>query len=308
MKKNITSLLRFLSVAVLLVFTVSCEEDFIETTPHVSEIVFDSQGGDTSIVVTCPELGNWYVSDNMPEWCDVSPEKGKDGDCVVINVLPNRSHMERYFSIELSYSSSSVEIAITQKGKEVTPGREVDLGLSVKWAGWNIGASAPEEYGGYYAWGETREKDDYYPETYSYWHDENGDGYCSHDEVTDIGKDISGTEYDVAHVKWGAGWRMPTRDEIEELIDRCTWEWGEYKETVGIFAIGPNGNSIFFPAAGLNHMGEVGYEKAGGYYYSASYYEDYEYFARAIYFFPGSLADSNSLDRPMGASVRAVKN
>ena len=80
----------------------------------------------------------------------------------------------------------------------------VDLGLSVKWAPWNVGASTPEEYGGYYAWGETVEKATYNESSYQYY---KNDGYV------DIGSEISGTPYDVAHVKWGGDWRMPTNEE-----------------------------------------------------------------------------------------------
>ena len=77
----------------------------------------------------------------------------------------------------------------------------MDLGLSVKWAGWNVGASSPEDYGEYYAWGECAGKYIYDLNTYIYYN-------------KSIGTDISATEYDVARNEWGSGWRMPTVDEI----------------------------------------------------------------------------------------------
>ena len=121
----------------------------------------------------------------------------------------------------------------------------VDLGLpsGIKWASCNVGATKPEEYGGYYAWGETEEKDNYSWDTYKYYNKESA-------ECVFIGNDISGTEYDVAHVKWGGSWRMPTLTEIDELIDKCTWTWTTYNGVTGYKIIGPNENSIFLPATG----------------------------------------------------------
>ena len=91
-----------------------------------------------------------------------------------------------------------------------------------------MGASSPEEYGGYYAWGETEEKSVYNEVTYRFAHgvDTDGDGWYEEDFSYDyIGSDISGTQYDVAHVKWGGSWRMPTLSECEELLYNCNTEW-----------------------------------------------------------------------------------
>ena len=113
----------------------------------------------------------------------------------------------------------------------------VDLGLSVKWATCNVGAKAPGESGDYFAWGETATKSSY-----------------NYDQCDTWGKnigDIKGTNRDVAHVKWGGNWRMPTKAEFDELRSKCTWVWtaqngkNGYKVTSKI-----NGNSIFLPAAG----------------------------------------------------------
>lgn len=115
----------------------------------------------------------------------------------------------------------------------------VDLGLSVKWAACNVGADMPQGFGGYYSWGETEEKEAYTLDSYV---DPNPQGNAM---------DISGTEYDVAHVKWGGSWRMPTYDEFSELIRSCTWEWVIMEgDVAGYKVTGPNGNSIFLPAAG----------------------------------------------------------
>ncbi len=139
-------------------------------------------------------------------------------------------------------------IIVEEFTPEFTP-EAVDLGLSVKWASCNVGATSPEEYGGYYAWGETEEKSSYDIENHI------GEIYgVAIGEYFDNGVptrlNISGTSYDVAHVKWGNGWRMPTKDEAIELIENCSWE---YLKVNGIYCekvTGPNGNSIYLPYAG----------------------------------------------------------
>lgn len=150
-------------------------------------------------------------------------------------------------------------LAYSMVARPNTPAEAVDLGLpsGVKWASYNIGAMKPEEYGGYYAWGETEEKEDYTTGTYLYYKYISGDPNENQNWPTNssqnwinIGSEISGTEYDVAHVKWGGSWRMPTETEIKELVDNCICTWTTYNGVKGEKFVGPNGNSIFLPAAG----------------------------------------------------------
>ena len=136
----------------------------------------------------------------------------------------------------------------------------VDLGLSVKWAICNVGASKPEEYGEYYAWGETEPKDFYFWDTYKYC-----DGtYNSLTKYTDsaYGKDgfsdyksVLDPEDDVAHVKWGGNWRIPTKDELEELRTKCTWTSTTLNGVRGYSVTskveGYTDRSIFMPATGM---------------------------------------------------------
>jgi len=115
----------------------------------------------------------------------------------------------------------------------------VDLGLSsgLKWATCNVGATTPEGYGNYYAWGETSTKT----------------SYVQSNSVTD-GQQISdfsgNATYDAARANWGSTWRMPTKVEVEELVNNCTWTWTTQNGVNGMRVTGPNGNSIFLPAAG----------------------------------------------------------
>ena len=123
----------------------------------------------------------------------------------------------------------------------------VDLGLpsGTKWACCNVDANSPEDYGGYYAWGETDEKFDYSWDSYSHC-----DG--SEESCHDLGSSICGTQYDVAHVRWGGSWQMPTFEQIKELLDNCDSEWTTVNGVYGRRLTGPNGDSIFLPARGTS--------------------------------------------------------
>lgn len=170
---------------------------------------------------------------------------------------------------------NAVKVKLEYKEKErPTPGQWVDLGLpsGVKWAGWNVGATRSEEYGGYYAWGETEEKSEYSFETYKHKAPDhyNADGSVCCWRYKYIGDNISGTSYDVASVRWGGGARMPTLEEIDELCDECDWVGGYLNGVEGYFVIGPNGNSIFIPFAGGRYDTDLIHDGYGGYYWSGT--------------------------------------
>lgn len=183
----------------------------------------------------------------------------------------------------------------------------IDLGLpsGTKWACCNVGASKPEEYGGYYAWGETSEKSSYYYKDYKYYN-------SSTDEYQDIGEDIAGTSYDVAHVQWGGSWVMPSWEKQKELTNNCSKEWTTFKGVNGYIVTGPNGSKIFLPAAGYksadgHYQNELYGLGVSGYYYSSTldppYPSDhaYNFWFGSTYWY---LDDSNWI--PRGESVRAV--
>lgn len=175
----------------------------------------------------------------------------------------------------------------------------VDLGLpsGTKWASCNVGATKPEEYGGYYAWGETEEKEVYDESTYKYY--KNG-------KYVNIGSDISGTEYDVAHVKWGGNWCMPTLEDIKELIDNCTREWTTLNGVKGMkFTSKINGNNIFLPAAGSRWYGVIYSAGEFGDYRSSTQYPDGSSYAYSLYSDSYGAYWSDG-DRYCGQSVRPV--
>ena len=150
----------------------------------------------------------------------------------------------------------------------------VDLGLpsGLKWATCNGGASSPEDYGVYYAWGETEGKRRYDWSTYTWCSgSETMTKYCTNSSFGKIDNNkVLLPKDDVAHVKWGGNWRMPTYDEQRELLDNCTWTWTTLNGIAGCRITGPNGNSIFLPAAGFRN--DTGIESKGelGYYWSSS--------------------------------------
>ena len=186
----------------------------------------------------------------------------------------------------------------------------VDLGLpsGLKWATMNVGANAPEGYGDYFAWGETEPKDYYDWSTYKWCEgsDDTLTKYCTSSKYGTVdNKTTLKLSDDAAHANWGGTWRMPTLDEIKELRYYCSWEWITQKGVEGHKVTGPNGNSIFLPAAGSR--GDYGLNDAGsgGYYRSSSLYPGTDYYAYFLYFYSGGAGLYGS-DRNSGRSVRAV--
>ena len=167
-----------------------------------------------------------------------------------------------------------------------------DLGLSVKWATCNVGASSPEDYGDYFAWGETSPKAEYT------W--ENSVTY--EEQMSDIS---GNAQYDAATANWGGSWRMPTKAELEELENRCTWEWTTQNGVKGYRVTGPNGNSIFLPAAGYRLRSWLDYAGAYGNFWSSTPNESNSNFAYYLDFGSGYQLVNWSY-RYSGLSVRPV--
>ena len=193
-----------------------------------------------------------------------------------------------------SHIDEPTQAAASETTEDVNDVREyVDLGLSVKWATCNVGASSPEEYGNYYAWGETKTKP-------SYTSDNCVTLWASID-------DINGTNRDVAHIVWGGKWRMPTRVECDELITKCTWTWTTLNGVNGYKVTGKNGNSIFLPATG--NRSKTSLYNAGKFsvYWSSTPDESNTENAWGLYF-ASDKSKTYCYNRDNGRTVRPVSS
>ena len=191
----------------------------------------------------------------------------------------------------------------------------VDLGLSVKWATCNVGATKPEEYGDYYAWGETETKTDYTWSNYKFrTSGDRGDNISFYKYNMDSlcgpldNKTVLDPEDDVAHIKLGGGWRLPTDAEWTELRTKCTWTWAKENGVFGRMVTARNGNSIFLPAAGYQGDSSLFGSGTYGSYWSSSLYSDDSGTACSVYFGPDSFFRNTYLGRYYGFSVRPVSD
>ena len=179
----------------------------------------------------------------------------------------------------------------------------VNLGLSVRWASCNVGATMPEEYGDYFAWGETETKDEYSWATYKYGNNKiHLFKYNIYDDKTTLE-----SEDDAATVNWGGEWRMPTDAEWTELREQCTWTWTTQNGVNGYqVSSKTNGNSIFLPAAGYrkSYSGLLDASFSGK-YWSASLNDSIPNFAWDLFFDSDSVGRDDD-SRNNGRSVRPV--
>ena len=194
----------------------------------------------------------------------VSTENIADTYRIVLEVPEN--DMESFIEVEL----------IPLRRARMTP-EPIDLGLpsGLKWGSFNLGAATPEEYGDYYAWGETETKGDYSEEAYK-WFDGGMFKLTKYNTSTEYGavdnKTALEAEDDVVHVKLGGKWRMPTDAEWTELRENCTWTWTKQNGVNGHLISASNGNRIFLPAAG---------SRIGTHLYGAG--DDYHYWSSTLY-------------------------
>ena len=216
-------------------------------------------------------------------------------------------------SFNTNTSGSRVKTMEEHANSPAVPAQDyVDLGLSVNWATCNVGANKPQDYGNYYAWGETSTKSDYSPETYSM---RIGGGFTKmtinkYNTSTSYGNVDNKTKLelsdDAARQAWKGKWRIPSQKEWEELIESCSWNWTNGGYT-GISKI--NGKSIFFPAAGYGGDGKVGNNSyhPSGIYWSSSLDSKYPDHAIKMTFEQGvMLPGIMSGSRYYGYSVRPV--
>ncbi len=236
---------------------------------------------------------------------------------------PETGYFERYCGLAIrpvyGEANTNTEYA--------TP-EAVDLGLpsGVKWASFNLGASKPEEYGDYYAWGEIEpyyscqdpltwkegKESGYYWPSYKWCMGSSYTltKYCTNSDdgfngFTDD-KAVLDMENDAAHVNLGGTWRMPTDAELNELRGKCTWTWTTLNDVSGRLVTGPNGNSIFIPAAGYWTETYQYHAGSNGFYWSSSLNTDYPGNAWSVFFSSRYVDRGDTYRRKNGFSIRPV--
>lgn len=276
--------------------------DLIDVTTSPSAAI-QAVGGEATIEFIAS--ADWSASTSS-DWISISPISGTAGSRkITIKVVENTTYEERNGSVIIKSGSESQSVKITQekREKDIEDHKYVDLGLSVKWATCNVGADKPEDYGGYYAWGETTTKSRYdwyncfdYLDVIDDWN------------IYKIGgktKLEPNSGHDTARENWGGTWRMPTVEELEELYSRCGWKRSTKGNHDGYVVTGPNGNSIFLPAAGYRYDARSVDLGESGSYWSSTLSSSNSRDAQDLYFSRGYLVISSGY-RWSGRSVRPV--
>lgn len=185
----------------------------------------------------------------------------------------------------------------------------VDLGLpsGTLWATCNIGANSPEDYGDYFAWGETAPKHEYTQQNYE-WYDYSRyifTKYCTYSMygIVDHKTELD-PEDDAAYVNWGPSWRMPTLEQIQELIDNCSWKWTLRNGEFGQLVTGPNGNTLFLPTTGMHDSSIINADWLGVIWSRTLFIEPHSGYV--LEYHGGGLQVYND-HRSWGCTVRAVR-
>ena len=278
------------------------------------------------------ELGLYDMSGNVWEWCQdwfgdysseaqtnpIGPISGSDrilrGGYWHYKASCCRVSYRNFARSSESDASCGLRLVINPD-VEVEDGHEfVDLGLpsGTLWATMNIGANSPEEYGDYFAWGETEPKDDYSWDTNKWgYYDENAKLHITKYNMNSNYGPVDNKmeldpEDDAAYVNWGPSWRMPTYEQIKELAKKCSWEWTTSNGVAGLLVTGPNGNTLFLPTAGYRYNDSLYYSYFQGHYWSRTLYAYASDCAYRLRIAEG-VHNYNYYNRYFGYTVRAVR-
>lgn len=280
-------------IALIVMTMVSCVMETEKATVETIEVT-DVTSSSARVICNVSDDGGTEVSSRGVCWDTIenptvemasSVEAGSgigNYDCDINGLESNTTYYVRAYatnSVGISYGEERSFNTLNgnddnDDNEEIAGHGYVDLGLpsGLKWATCNVGSENPEDYGYYFAWGETSPKTVYDWETYQHWIDNNEDGeFDDGSDESTINSDISGDAlYDAATANWGESWRMPTKDEMYELVKYCEWELICVNGVYGSKVIGPNGNCIFLPVAGSYDGPSVYYDGGYGYYWTST--------------------------------------
>ena len=291
--------------------TTSAPADITATTVILGGSAVSNDG--TSMLMK----GICWATHPLPTTYDAYSENGSDSGAFteeLSELTPNTVYYVRAYAVSVKGVNYGIEVSFTTESDGSSEHEYVDLGLpsGTLWATCNIGASTPEGYGDYFAWGETQPKDEYSWNTYQYC---NGNEttltkYCSNSDYGYNGFTDNLTtllpEDDAATATWGEDWRMPTKAEWQELYNNTTCTWTTQNGVAGRLFTASNGNSIFLPAAGLRYVSSSYEVGSDGYYWSGTLDTDVPYNAWYLDFNSGSYGMGYFYGRSFGRSVRAV--
>ena len=286
--------------------------------PSQQEIQIDRNSATGTITLTppTPVYGSVDINSTPAEaeiWIDgkqVGTTPMFLSECVVGRheiLLKKSGYKDKKHILLVSESQTSAVSESLEKGMSLGA---VNLGLpsGTLWADRNVGADSPEDYGDYFAWGETSPKNTYDWDTYKWCRGsyDTMTKYCTNSSYGTVdNKTVLDLEDDAAYVNMGAEWRMPTYDEQIELRTNCTWTWTTQNGTKGYKVTGPNGKSIFLPAAGYRNVSDLDYAGSYGFYWSASHHESKPLNAWCLYFYSSNHNAGHDC-RYNGLTVRAV--
>lgn len=204
-------------------------------------ITSKSSGGITSIGIK-HNIPITIKKEESYDWIAFNIEEiNGSKDSLNLNFNISKNDKEELRAAEFAIISNDIEkgrITVLQYQQNMTDEIEaIDLGLSVKWSNINLGSTGIYDYGGLYEWGVTKTD--------------------SINSEPPVNYNISGTKYDIAREQWKGCWRLPTKNEIKELIEECEWEWVQKGDISGALVKGKNGNQIFLPASGYYWYGGI---------------------------------------------------
>ncbi len=237
-------------------------------------------------------LSSYEFPDNTPE--DIKKGLGQYQFIVILMGILYQASIDNLMEELESIFDNQVKKEEPEEVHSINSHEYVDLGVSVKWATCNVGAVKPEEYGDYFAWGETEPKEEYTEENSIFYGDKT------------IGNIAGNVQYDAARANWGSSWRLPTIDEMKELLENCKHKWVKQNGVEGrLFTSKKNGKSIFLPAAGFRYGSSLNFAGEYGNYWGATPTESGSYSACYLYFSSGD-AYWYWRNRGYGCSVRPV--